>query len=62
VYGIEQSSKGKMELKYDPAAPPGVISKDNRAIADWFNDSDKKFLREISRRYLKYSFGYDFQG
>lgn len=61
VYGVEESSKGKMQLKYDPAAPPGVIRKDNRAIADRFNDADKEFLRKTSRRYLEYSFGYDFQ-
>lgn len=59
---VLDSSKEKMALKADPETPDGVtvVRMGARPLTAWFNAGDRKFFSETCRRYLRRTFGYDY--
>ncbi len=41
---------------------PGTrnVRMDSRPSPEWYSDDDRRFISEVFRRYLKYTFGYEY--
>ena len=59
--GISAGSKSAMLSKADPERPSGEVHAEGTAVADWFDDEDKRFFSLACRKLLKFDFGYDYQ-
>ena len=47
-----------MTKRPNPTAKGIVVRMDARPAEEWYNDEDRRFVAEVLRRNLKYTFGY----
>lgn len=59
VRAIEESSKEKM-VRLESNGGLQVVRRDERNPMSWYSQQDRHFVTQICARYLKYTFGYDF--
>ena len=55
---VGAASKSKMRNLPDPKGKWIVIRTDSRPSDEWYSDADRRFVAEVCRRNLKYTFGY----
>ena len=55
---VAAASKAEMSKLPNPKGKSFVIRTDPRPAEDWFSDEDRRFVAEVCRRHLKYTFGY----
>ena len=47
-----------MAKRPNPKVNLTVVRMDARPADDWYSDEDRRFVAEVCRRHLKYTFGY----
>lgn len=58
--GIAAATKSAMLARADPARPPGEVNTTRSDPYACYDDADREFLSRCCKRYLRYTFGYDF--
>jgi hypothetical protein len=54
------TSKAEMAKLPNPKAKLIAARMDSRPADEWFSDEDRRFLAEVCRRHLKYTYGYQY--
>lgn len=57
---VAASSKAKMAKFPNPKENFIVVRMDTRPSDEWYTDADRRFVAELCRRNLKYTFGYQY--
>ena len=60
---VAEASKDEMAKLPNPngvGANLKIVRTDTRPADDWYNDADRRFVAEVCRRNLKYTFGYKY--
>ena len=52
------ASKAEMEKRLKPGKTKTPVRMDPRPAEEWYTDEDRRFMAELCRRNLKYTFGY----
>ena len=55
---VAAASKAEMRKLPNPKGKLFVIRTDPRPTDEWYSDEDRRFVAEVCRRHLKYTFGY----
>jgi hypothetical protein len=55
---VAASSKAEMAKRSNPTAKYRLIRTDPLPADEWYSDEDRRFVAEVCRRHLKYTFGY----
>ena len=57
---IAAASKEEMAKRPNPKVNLRVVRMDSRPSEEWYSDEDRRFVSELCRRNLKYTFGYQY--
>ncbi len=57
---IATSSKEEMAKRPDPKVNFRMVRMDSRPSDEWYTEDDRRFVAELCRRNLKYTFGYQY--
>ena len=57
---VAAASKDEMAKRSNPKVNRIVVRTDPRPADDWYSDADRRFVAEVCRRNLKYTFGYTY--
>ena len=57
---IAAASKAKMAKFQKPNAQRSLVRQDPRPSGEWYSEEDRRFVAELCRRNLKYTFGYQY--
>ncbi len=57
---VSAASKAEMAKSPIPKSKKAVVRMEPRPTDEWYSDEDRRFVAEICRRNLKYTFGYQY--
>ena len=57
---VAAASKAEMRKLPNPKGKSFVVRTDPRPADEWYSDEDRRFVAEVCRRHLKYTFGYQY--
>ena len=57
---VAAASKAEMSKLPNPKGKSIVVRTDSRPADEWYSDEDRRFVAELCRRNLKYTFGYQY--
>ena len=55
---VAAASKEEMAKRPDPNVKLTVVRMNTRPADEWYSEEDRRFVSELCRRNLKYTFGY----